>query len=317
MRKRLAIVAIVIAAIPIYGQQESRQPAADKKHGGGAAGKPPSAIIQCKIEPNGTAIKCDYSQTDAQSYLGRLSSPENLPNLLLVFVGLLGIGAAIATLRAIKRQADTFVSKERARITVEIEPIEQSAGVRAETPYPSIDTPPGDEIWYAELLIANSGETNAFVERSFCKACIKATGWIPGREFITSQIGLPKVLHPHEEAFRHSARIETGNLLKFGMDKKTVQAIADGSMGIYVIGHIEFGDVFDNRWTVKFCRKWGAWSFGGMWQGTDIWYDYPDDILPEKSLVNGEFRIEKRSPLRRILRRMRSNKTDMPKIEIT
>jgi hypothetical protein len=235
----------------------------------------------------------------------------------LAVIGFFGIVIAIWTVRTIKHQVDTFVSKERARITVDIEPIKQSGGVRTGTPYPNSDMPPpSGEIWYADLLIANSGETNAFIGQSLCKACIKATGWEPGREFITSQIGLPKVLHPHKDAFRYSARIETGHVLRLELDKEMAQAITNGSMGIYVIGQIEFGDVFDNRWTVKFCRKWGAWWFGGAWQGVNIWYDYPDDILPEDSLVNGEFRIKRPSWLQRLRNRMRGKNPDFPEVEV-
>jgi hypothetical protein len=170
------------------------------------------------------------------------------------------------------------------------------------------------KISHVDLCVANSGETNAFIGPSLCKAYIKATGWDPQEEIFTSQLGLLKVMHPHAEAFRYIARIETGHVLRREVDSELAQAIADGSMGIYVIGHIEFGDVFDNRWTVKFCRKWGAWMFGGQWQGTNVWYDYPD-ILPEKSRMNGEFRIKRPSFPRRLWRKIRKRDPDFPVVE--
>lgn len=236
-------------------------------------------------------------------------------NLTLVVVGSIGVGVAIWTVRMIKRQVDTFVSKERARITVDIEPLkpdgrDDNYGVLyPKSPMP----PPSGDAWYAHLLISNSGETNAFIGTSLCKAYIKAPGWDPRGEFITSQMGLPKVLHPHDEHVRHSVRIERVPALRLGVDSETAQAIGNGSMGIYVIGHIEYGDVFDNRWTVTFCRKWGAWWFGGQWQEPSLWYDYPDG----KSQLNGVFRIKRPSMLRRILRRMGKEKPEAPVVEIT
>lgn len=235
-------------------------------------------------------------------------------NLALVFAGFTGVGVAVWTLRTIKRQVDTFVSKERARITVDIEPLkpdgrDDNYGVLYDkSPMP----PPSGNPWYAHLLISNSGETNAFVGTSLCKAYIKAAGWDPRGEIITSQMGLPKVLHPHADPVRHSERIERVPTL-VGVDSETAQAIGNGSMGIYVIGHIEFEDVFDNRWTVTFCRKWGAWWFGGQWQEPSLWYDYPDG----KSQMNGVLRIKRPSILRRVLRRMRREKPEEPVIEIT
>jgi hypothetical protein len=121
---------------------------------------------------------------------------------------------------------------------------------------------------------------------------------------------LPKVLHPHAEAFRHRTRIETGSNLRLELDRETAQAIADGSLGIYVIGHIEFGDVFDNCWTEKFCRKWGAWWLGGAWQEKAFWYDYSDGM-------NGEFRIKRSSLPRRLWRRMRKKDPYFPVVELS
>jgi hypothetical protein len=320
MRRALAIVVFLTVILPVYGQEKSAQTASNQSNTDPTKQPPPkpTAEIKCEVKQDGTAIECKWAETKSESYLRRLFSPENTPNIGLFFVGLLGVTAAIFTLKMIKSQVDTFVSKERARITVDIEPLkpngrEEPRGI----PYDkSPMLPASGEIWHADLLIANSGETNAFVGAALCKAYVKATGWNPQEEIFNSSIGLPKVMHPHTDPFTYQVRIETGNILRPEMDREMVKAVADGSMGIFVIGHIEFVDVFDSRWTMKFCRKWGAWWFGGAWQGVNIWYDYPDDILPEDNLVNGEFRIKRPSWLQRLRSRMRGKDPDFPMVEI-
>jgi hypothetical protein len=237
--------------------------------------------------------------------------------IALVVAGFVGIGVAVLTLRTIKRQADTFVSKERARITVDIGPLNPSDTNPFGISYDKSPMPPGKFGTHdVDLQISNSGETNAFIRVAFCKACIKPTNWNPRKEITTSQIPLPKVMHPHEKAFRHKSRIETGHILVPEVDKDMTQSIADGFHGIFVIGHIEFGDVFDNRWTVKFCRKWGARWFGGGWEGASSWYDFEAQTrggIP----MNGEFRVKNISALRLALQNLRRKKSDVPEIKIT
>lgn len=270
-----------------------------------------AVFVLVELVPNGPG-------NEPESYFKTLFAATNLPNDLLVLVGLIGVGVAIWTLLTIKRQVNTFVSKERARITVDIEPLkpngeEKNYGVLYDkSPMP----PASGMIWYADLRIENSGETNAFIGVSLCKALIRGIRWDPRSEIITSQIGLPTVLRPHAEPFKHRARIETGQALRLEIDRETAQAIGNGSAGIYVIGRIEYRDVFDNQWAIKFCRVWGAWWFGGQWQNASVWNDYE----PESSgdiPMNGELRVTRPSSLRRILRWIRRKKPDVPVIEIT
>jgi hypothetical protein len=52
------------------------------------------------------------------SYVSRLFSPENLPNIALALVGMGGIVVAVLTLLVIKRQTQALVDAERARVFV-------------------------------------------------------------------------------------------------------------------------------------------------------------------------------------------------------
>jgi hypothetical protein len=55
------------------------------------------------------------------SYLCRLFSPENIPNIALVGVGIAGIIMALRTLSVLRRQTDAIVNSERSWIMVDIE----------------------------------------------------------------------------------------------------------------------------------------------------------------------------------------------------
>jgi hypothetical protein len=310
----LALAGLSLAAysqVPGNGNKQDAKAKAAKRS---APSPPPTVTCICANSEKDAKQEQKSSPEKSVGYQWiEFLAPANVPTGLLVLVGIGGIIVAVSTLLTVKRQVDTFVSKERGRIAVEIEPIKQSGAAGGGTPYPNSNMPPpSGEVWYANLLISNSGETNALIGHALCKACIKSNGWDPGSETIRSRIGLPKVLHPHQNPFPHKVMIETGNVLSLEVDRKMAQAIADGQMGVYVIGLIEFGDVFDNRWSVTFCRKWGAWWFGGAWQGPDIWYDYP-----EKSRFNGEFRIKRPSYLRKLWRKIRKEDSDFPVIEIS
>ncbi len=47
---------------------------------------------------------------EPHSYLSRLISPENVPNIVLAIVGIVGIGVGICTLLFIKRQAQEMTT---------------------------------------------------------------------------------------------------------------------------------------------------------------------------------------------------------------
>jgi hypothetical protein len=225
----------------------------------------------------------------------------------LAGIGVLGIFIATWTVRTIKAQVNTFVSKERARITFDIEPLNPS-GTQVILYDKSPMLLPEHAIWDVDLRIANSGATNAFIETALCKVCIKELNWNTGDETITSQIGLRTVMRPAEEPFQHRERVE--------MDRATATAISEGSLRLCVIGHIEFGDVFDNHWTLKFCRQWGGTWFGGQWQFACVWKDY-EEQTPGSLKMNGEFRVKRPSLLRRTARRMRKKDPHAPVIKIT
>jgi len=87
MLKRLAVAVLFASLLPSYGQQS------------------PSKQATCVIKQEGTTIECSLAETKPEAYFKRLFSPDNVANIGLVFVGLLGIIAATFTLLAIGKQA--------------------------------------------------------------------------------------------------------------------------------------------------------------------------------------------------------------------
>ena len=57
---------------------------------------------------------------EQNSYFCRLFGAANLPNVLLVIAGTIGIWAVVRTLKAIEKQSDAMISSERAWLVAEL-----------------------------------------------------------------------------------------------------------------------------------------------------------------------------------------------------
>ena len=106
---RYAFALILIAAVlPINGQEKSSQPAANKESAEAIKKpSPPSPTASASsvvINQQSASVQGNHAKDDSQSYLKRLLAAENLPNLLLVGVGIGGIIITIGTLKAIQAQ---------------------------------------------------------------------------------------------------------------------------------------------------------------------------------------------------------------------
>jgi hypothetical protein len=206
---------------------------------------------------------------------------------------------------------DTFVSKERARLTVDIDSFQPDGPKPPGIVYDKSPMPPSArEFWFARLKIANHGSTNAFIGPARCLACVKNTGWDAKEAVFTSQIRLPPVIPPDGKPIEFDAQIEieTDKTYEWKVDQATIDAVGNGSKRIYVIGLIKFWDVFDTHWGLKFFRQWnGTWS-AGVWKFTSWRECGPNDGGPIDG--NREFRIEKPSKFRRIWSTLRKRYPD-------
>ncbi|MGD0630761.1 MAG: hypothetical protein ABR987_15630, partial [Terracidiphilus sp.] len=101
MLQKLALVIMLAGVLPISGELQSPNP-----NGNGATNPapPPSRTITCAVKQDGTAIECNSPKGVPETYLNRLFTAENTPNIALFFVGLGGVLAATGTLISIKQQ---------------------------------------------------------------------------------------------------------------------------------------------------------------------------------------------------------------------
>ena len=104
--KWLALVTavLVVAAIMVNGQKKSAQPAPNQHHTDRVPQPEPPTPPIVVINHEAANPQENRANNHAQSYFSRLLSPETLPNLLLVFAGLGGIGVGVYTLRQIRTQ---------------------------------------------------------------------------------------------------------------------------------------------------------------------------------------------------------------------
>ena len=95
------LLLVLVFALPIYGQKESAKPNGQQNHSDSASKPSPSPITQNTAPENGNG-----AANDPKSYLSRLFSPENLPNIGLFFAGIIGIIIAICTLKEMQRAGE-------------------------------------------------------------------------------------------------------------------------------------------------------------------------------------------------------------------
>jgi len=203
-------------------------------------------------------------------------------NWALVFIGIVGIGYAGRTLSAIKRQIDTFVSKERGRLTVEVDSFEMGA------PH---------EVWNATLIVANHGSTNTFINTALCLPCVEYCQWNSELAEIHLSVHLPRVIEPNMRGVRFPGPVQQGDRLTidtWDMTQETIDAIKSGEKALFMLGFIEYEDVFGSTWKLRFSRRWQ----GPFTQGTTLWISEWGDHGPPEA--NREYKIVRPSSFRRL-----------------
>jgi hypothetical protein len=294
MLKGLAIVGLLLALtvlasaqepLPVKGSQEQQHSQNQTNAAHPTAPQPCTSDVRKEnAEKN---ERYAYYKAHPKEYLKAAVAPANLSNWILAGLGAAGALLAILTLLVIKRQGDTFVSKERARLAVELEPFE-------------LRTP--DQLWEVEFLITNHGSTKAFIGEAQCLPCIEVEKWKAEDAEIHLVIAIPKVLPPSETAVRFTGPMQKGDqidLTGWDMDQEIVDSVRSQEMAAFAVGHIEYGDVFGIKWRLRFCRRWRAFynPDGTLWHG-----DWQDCGSPA---ANSERRIRDFGKLGTVLRYIR------------
>src|SRR5579863_5361704 len=126
MLRPLAVAIFLAVILPIYGQEKGPHSTGDQGQAESAEHTSlPPRTATCEIKDDGTTIKCNWSETEPESYFKRLFGPENAPNIGLFVIGFFGVVAAVITLLLIRaqvvemrRQLRMTIDKERARIEI-------------------------------------------------------------------------------------------------------------------------------------------------------------------------------------------------------
>ena len=106
--KWLTLVVILSSVLPVCGREE--RPKAVSSERAAAQSQKPTSPTPSTIPVNQqtSATKQNGAENHPKSYLSRLFSPENLPNIGLFVAGVIGIIVGICTLSVLRRQTDSM-----------------------------------------------------------------------------------------------------------------------------------------------------------------------------------------------------------------
>jgi hypothetical protein len=201
------------------------------------------------------------AENHPKSYLSRLFSPENLPNIGLFVAGVIGIWVAIGTLNHMResseRQLRAYVVAELGNIVNIADPIPTPGLVQTEARR-------GFPGWgpVIRVQIKNTGQTPAF----------KVLHWgaVTFREYpLTSNLPSPPT--PTVISSTLGAGIVSTKTLFFG-PALTVEQIAElraGTSAIYVNGEIRYRDAFNQEHFTRY-RLMHHVSGGAIGISTDL-----------------------------------------------
>jgi hypothetical protein len=287
MLKWLAIFALLAAVLPICAQQKGA-PSGNNQYGAHAKNDAQPAASQPAVQINTVNQQAsdsvgDWAKKHSQSYLSRLFSPEQLPNVALVIAGFAGIAVAILTLCSIRTQAiemrrqrihlgrtllairrqarqmeeqskamedqvklaqQTIVHTQRPKIIVRTFYFSESSG-----------TPPHNNGLAAgsfakgQFYLVNIGGTRATVEEIWCEPYIGES--LPGKR-------------PYEgkKGYRQSIAMKPGEStyylfsLSHPLEDLTASLLKGRSKSFFVLGWIGYRDDLGIYRSTRFCRHY-------------------------------------------------------------
>src|SRR5258708_26929377 len=153
MLKWLVISGVILLGLPIHGQEKTSPPNTPQK-------------------PSNNEQKTSQDQRSSPdkhptSYLSRLLSPENVPNIGLFFVGIIGSGIALSTLFKIERQ--TKAGEDAAKAAL----LSAQAVINAERPWLLVMIESGEgPMGGFNIFVKNKGRTPAMITAAYM-GCVR------------------------------------------------------------------------------------------------------------------------------------------------
>jgi hypothetical protein len=178
---------------------------------------------------------------DVKGYLLRFLSPENLPNIGLFLVGIVGIAVAIRTLKnldrqtsAIEKQGNALVNSERAWVLVEIGTLPDFSAVRPDTA----------ALLYIMPKIQNFGRTTARIMKICMRQLqVPKPDDLPLEPEYRGELSFDFVLPPNKPIQTMGVPITPQEYVE----------MREGKTVLYIFGYVSYVDIGSTERVTRFC----------------------------------------------------------------
>ncbi|MGO8817765.1 MAG: hypothetical protein ACLQVG_24225 [Terriglobia bacterium] len=267
------LAAVVVAlTLPINGQQQGTQATQQQNTTRDVKVQRPKTVTPASPQPISVVItqetsakNGDRTEEHTKSYLSRLLSPENLPNVALVIAGFIGIIIALGTLKAINRE---YVATHRPKLVVrELEML-------------SPKTHPSVTINY---IISNAGSSRAEITESVIEVqhsdsgIVRPLGGTERLNLIEKDIIENPLAYPNK-----SLTIEPGAFVRYRHSSEIAHQslwftkTKEGEAGrLFFRGRIVYFDGNGTQRQIAFCRYYD-FKAGHFRRLDDPDYEYED-----------------------------------------
>jgi hypothetical protein len=263
----IVLAVTVISTIVVNGQKKSSQPTANASAPNNVGNPaPPSPQVVCVVNQPNANQEGNWAENHPKGYLPRLVSPENLPAICLIFVGIGGIWVARRTLNHMREsseiQARAYVVVERGIIANVVNPIHDRRD-HIETVARIIDPQAGP---HAQITIKNTGQTPAY------KLVHWALMGVHEYPLTTKLPPMPEPEHPFWNVLGSSVPEVKTLRMPRPLTAEEIDGLRNGSKAIYCYGEIRYEDAFKKKRWVRYRCMYAAPHCGIIGIGTDLVY---------------------------------------------
>jgi|ERR1019366_4815146 hypothetical protein len=270
MLNRLAILALLLAGLPIYGSTEGPKPSTDQKKTQTIKQKFPDSLpasIVNSVSQQAPSKQGDGAEDHPKGYFYRLFSPENLPNICLFVAGVVGIFVALRTLKVLSRQARSMrrqtrpirKSAEAALLSAKAIMGSERAWILVKPELPNgLRAAPQNQITWFRWSIKNVGRTPArILETDALAARIeKMKDFPPKPRYVGNPLSMNEFLLVPNDSIPITWMIEGDSLTE-----DEVAKIREGlSLHFAAYGYVKYLDVFDKLHTMRFCHRFVVYT---------------------------------------------------------
>ncbi|MGB8535583.1 MAG: hypothetical protein WCD57_04150, partial [Acidobacteriaceae bacterium] len=247
----IAVIAVLYAFLPIYGQEKGSQPAANQENPKSLQ-RPEenssSPVTVNVINQQAPANQTQGAKRKPKGYFCTLISANNLPSLGLVAVGIGGIVVAVLTLKTIQRQ--TAATEKAAEASLE----QANHLVASERAYVLIETGEITDEFSSDESAVGAMDLRPVI-RNFGKTPARIVGFSINRSDISRRDQLPP-----EPTYRESPIVEISLPPELAIQPMNIQiSLRDfaeprrGNTTLYIYGFVDYLDFAEQKRRSRFC----------------------------------------------------------------